>query len=63
MKKNQVVPFFCMCIAFIIAATAALYFQGVFDDIGMGGISILIVAYILIITLMYRFVKNNPDKF
>jgi len=61
MNKNQRVAFWSIFIGFCVAATAAIYPQGAFENLSVGGALILTTCYLVVAVLIRWYVKSNPS--
>lgn len=62
-NKNQRNAFWAIFVGFCITAGAAIYPQGAFENLDVGGALILATSCFGVALLIWRFIKSNPDAF
>ena len=60
MSHNQKKAFWIVFITFFFAATASIYPQGAFDNIGLGGSIIMTGMYLTVAIFIRKYIKSNP---
>lgn len=62
-SKSQRVFYWTGYVLFCITSTLYLYEQGAFENISFGGSVIILISYLAVAAVSYKYVKDNPDDF